>query len=90
MFVTLVIHPLPTYPGFRVNHYRSATNLFSFSFLYSGQSTKPQLLLFSATVPDWVSRTAGKYMNKNKKVVDMIGQDKVKTAIAVEVHGYVI
>ena len=24
-------------------------------------------------------------MSKNKKVVDMIGQDKVKTAIAVEV-----
>ena len=43
------------------------------------------MLLFSATIPDWVSRTAGSYMSKNKKVVDMIGQDKVKTAIAVEV-----
>ena len=53
--------------------------------LYSGQAAKPQLLLFSATIPDWVSRTAGKYMNKNKKIVDMIGQDKMKTAIAVEV-----
>ena len=46
---------------------------------------RPQLLLFSTTIPDWVSRTAGSYMSKNKKVVDMIGQDKVKTAIAVEV-----
>ena len=27
-------------------------------------------------------------MSKDKKVVDMIGQDKVKTAIAVEVHVY--
>lgn len=53
--------------------------------LYLGQAAKPQLLLFSATIPDWVSRTASKYMNKNKKIVDMIGQDKVKTAIAVEV-----
>ena len=58
--------------------------------LYSGQAAKPQLLLFSATIPDWVSRTAGKYMNKNKKIVDMIGQDKMKTAIAVEVHTQII
>lgn len=57
-------------------------------YLYYTGPVKPQLLLFSATIPDWVSRTAGKYMSRDKRVVDMIGQDKVKTAIAVEVCGY--
>lgn len=59
-------------------------------YYYLGQDgSKPQLLLFSATIPDWVSRTASKYMSKDKKVVDMIGQDKVKTAIAVEVYAHI-
>jgi ATP-dependent RNA helicase DDX21 len=45
---------------------------------------KPQMLLFSATVPPWVTTTAQKYMNDDRVVVDMIGKDKLKTAVTVE------
>ncbi|XP_065892594.1 nucleolar RNA helicase 2-like isoform X2 [Dysidea avara] len=52
--------------------------------VFHNRQMKPQLLLFSATIPAWVNKTASKYMNPDKEVVDMIGRDKVKTAIAVE------
>ena len=44
---------------------------------------KPQMLLFSATVPPWVTTTAKKYMDDHV-VVDMIGEDKLKTAVTVQ------
>ncbi|KAK3750355.1 hypothetical protein QZH41_010272, partial [Actinostola sp. cb2023] len=45
---------------------------------------KPQTLLFSATLPPWALATATKYMKKDKKLVDLIGHDKVKTAETVQ------
>ena len=47
-------------------------------------SPKPQLLLFSATVPEWVRATADRYMTPEKVVVDLIGQQTLKTAVTVE------
>lgn len=46
---------------------------------------KPQTLLFSATLPPWVYRTAQKYMKKDVKKVDLIGQQQIKTSTTVQV-----
>lgn len=52
---------------------------------YTTESTaKPQTLFFSATLPDWVSQTAKKYMTKDKHVVDVIGNEKQQAALTVE------
>ncbi|XP_031556545.1 nucleolar RNA helicase 2-like [Actinia tenebrosa] len=45
---------------------------------------KPQTLLFSATLPPWAATTAAKYMKKDRKLVDLIGHDKLKTAVTVK------
>ena len=39
-----------------------------------------QNLLFSATVPSWVERIAAKYMKKDKKLVDLIKNQAIKTS----------
>ena len=43
------------------------------------------MLLFSATVPYWVTKTALRYMNKDRVRVDLVGQEDNKTAVTVEV-----
>ena len=45
---------------------------------------KPQMLLFSATVPYWVREVADKYMSHDRVVVDLIGGESLKTAVSVE------
>ncbi len=50
----------------------------------SAVSDKPQLLLFSATVPSWVRDTAERYMGGDKVVVDLIGRQTLRTAVTVE------
>jgi len=45
---------------------------------------KPQTLLFSATVPPWVRQTAKKYMDKDVKQFDLIGNSINKGATTVE------
>ena len=46
---------------------------------------KPQTLLFSATCPHWVERTARKYMTPSTTVrVDTIGSSTIRTATTVE------
>jgi len=45
----------------------------------------PQTLLFSATCPSWVTKTANKYMRKENMVhVDTIGESTLKTATTVQ------
>ncbi|CAK8673537.1 nucleolar RNA helicase 2-like [Clavelina lepadiformis] len=45
----------------------------------------PQTLLFSATCPSWVHKTARKYMRPNEtEQVDTIGDSNVRTAVTVE------
>lgn len=49
------------------------------------RSAPPQTLLFSATCPPWVEKTAKKYMRKSETVhVDTIGSEKLKTSTTVK------
>lgn len=50
----------------------------------TSESCKPQLLLFSATVPSWVRQTADRYMTPDRVVVDLIGRQTLRTAVTVE------
>ncbi|XP_028405033.1 nucleolar RNA helicase 2-like [Dendronephthya gigantea] len=45
---------------------------------------KPQTLFFSATLPDWVTTTAQKYMTKDRHIVDVIGNERQQAALTVE------
>jgi hypothetical protein len=45
----------------------------------------PQTLLFSATLPDWVHQTARKYLRPDRKHLDLVGDDRVKTSKTVQV-----
>jgi superfamily II DNA/RNA helicase len=44
----------------------------------------PQMMLFSATVPSWVEDMAKHYMGDDQVVVDLIGKQRVRTAVTVE------
>jgi len=46
---------------------------------------KPQTLLFSATIPRWVQRTARKYLRSDIVKLDLVGEGTVRTATTVEV-----
>lgn len=41
---------------------------------------KPQFLMFSATIPDWMKGVASKYLNKDYKTKDLVKNLKNKTA----------
>ena len=41
-------------------------------------------LIFAATVPPWVEDTARRYMGDDRVLVDLIGQETVRTAVTVE------
>lgn len=41
---------------------------------------RPQFLLFSATIPDWLKGVARKYLNKDYKTIDLVKNLKNKTA----------
>ena len=47
---------------------------------------KPQTLLFTATLPPWVDRTAKKYMSRDRQIIDLIGQDQLKASETVQVR----
>lgn len=46
----------------------------------------PQTLLFSATLPAWVTRTAKKYMGTLPPVIDLVGNTLNQTATNVTVR----
>lgn len=52
------------------------------------KESKPQTLLFSATLPPWVLRTAKKYMSEDKKIVDLIGDQELKASETIEVRQF--
>ena len=56
----------------------------NFNLPIGAESAKPQMLLFSATVPYWVREVADKYMSHDRVVVDLIGGESLKTAVSVE------
>ncbi|CAF4102551.1 unnamed protein product, partial [Rotaria sordida] len=48
------------------------------------RETKPQFIVFSATMPDWVHKTTKKYMSKDFIVVDLVKGNTQKTSANVE------
>jgi len=44
---------------------------------------KLQVLLFSATMPQWVHSIVNKYMSRDHKVVDLVGDQKMKAVTTV-------
>ena len=52
------------------------------------KENKPQTLLFSATLPPWVLRTAKKYMSEDRKIVDLIGDQELKASETIEVRQF--
>lgn len=54
------------------------------SFDSEAAKEKPQMLLFSATIPDWVTSTAQKYMSPDHVVVDLVGSGSARTSTGVE------
>lgn len=43
------------------------------------RSRPRQTLLFSATIPDWVSSVAKKYLKPDYKTVDLVGEERIKS-----------
>ena len=58
---------------------------FTVSDSTSSSEKRPQMLLFSATVPEWVNETAERYMTPDRMKVDLVGRNTVRTAVNVEV-----
>lgn len=47
------------------------------------QSPRPQTLLYSATLPDWVGSIARKYLAKDHELIDIVGMNVNKTSLTV-------
>ena len=60
--------------------------LLSAVFIADEEQPKPQTLLFSATMPEWVHKTAKKYMRDDVKLVDLVGRDRMQTSTTVQVQ----
>jgi len=60
------------------------------SFVSAEPDNKPQTLMFSATVPRWVQKTARKYLRSDIVKLDLVGEGTVRTATTVEVHCFVL
>eukprot|EP00252_Welwitschia_mirabilis_P019384 TRINITY_DN4463_c0_g2_i1.p1 TRINITY_DN4463_c0_g2~~TRINITY_DN4463_c0_g2_i1.p1 ORF type:complete len:706 (-),score=146.27 TRINITY_DN4463_c0_g2_i1:259-2376(-) len=43
-----------------------------------------QTLLFSATMPDWVKKISSKFLKREKKTADLVGDEKIKASISVK------
>ena len=54
-------------------------------FCFTEEGKPPQTLLFSATMPAWVFKTAKKYMKHDALKLDLIGKEGVQTATNVQV-----
>lgn len=55
------------------------------SQVYESDS-KPQTLLFSATLPKWVSDVCKRYVSPNCKTITLIGKEESRTSDTVEVQ----
>lgn len=51
-----------------------------YHYVNRGATKKPQSLLFSATVPQWVERIAIKFLSKHRILVDLIKDAEIKTS----------
>jgi ATP-dependent RNA helicase DDX21 len=50
----------------------------------SNRETKPQFIVFSATMPNWVHKTTKKYMSKDFHTIDLVKGNTQKTSATVE------
>ncbi|XP_022866498.1 DEAD-box ATP-dependent RNA helicase 7-like [Olea europaea var. sylvestris] len=46
-------------------------------------ASKVQTLLFSATLPEWVKHIASKFLKRDKKTADLVGNEKMKASTSV-------
>ncbi|KAL8049777.1 hypothetical protein ABFX02_06G041400 [Erythranthe guttata] len=46
-------------------------------------ASQVQTLLFSATLPDWVKHIAAKFLKRDKKTADLVGNEKMKASTSV-------
>ena len=46
---------------------------------------RPQTMMYSATMPPWVKKTARKYLSDDHKVISLIGRQEEQTATTIEV-----
>ncbi|KAM7429486.1 Nucleolar RNA helicase 2 [Porites harrisoni] len=63
---------------------QSVEDIIEESYRNGSKENKPQTLLFSATLPPWVLRTAKKYMSEDRKIVDLIGDQELKASETIE------
>jgi ATP-dependent RNA helicase DDX21 len=52
-------------------------------FEFVPRNPKPQTLLYSATLPDWVGQIAKKYLSKDHELIDIVGNSVNKTSMTV-------
>jgi len=52
------------------------------------RETKPQFIVFSATMPNWVHKTTKKYMSKDFHTIDLVKGNTQKTSATVEVQNF--
>ncbi|XP_052783574.1 ATP-dependent RNA helicase DDX50-like [Mya arenaria] len=45
---------------------------------------KPQTMLYSATMPDWVKKTANKYLSKDYEYINLVGKQNEQTATTIK------
>jgi len=62
--------------------------LFIYFSIDLDRQTKPQFIVFSATMPTWVHKTTKKYMTKDFITVDLVKGNTQKTCANVEVKLY--
>lgn len=53
-------------------------------YISGNSSRNPQTLLFSATIPPWVQKTARKYLRPGLKKLDLVGKGTTRTATSVK------
>ena len=46
---------------------------------------KPQTMLYSATMPDWVRRAASKYLSDDYKMISLVDKTDEQTAVTIKV-----
>ncbi|WAQ97437.1 DDX21-like protein [Mya arenaria] len=49
-----------------------------------GFQHQPQTMLYSATMPDWVKKTANKYLSKDYEYINLVGKQNEQTATTIK------
>ncbi len=71
---------------FTSSKYHLINKIFSSIRINLERETKPQFIVFSATMPNWVHKNTKKYMTKDFMTVDLVKGNAQKTSATVEVN----